>query len=138
MKTFVKIAFLALGIAAAACTQSGVTNVAVSNAMPSPTVAAATTATPDEMASAKKLYTDNCAACHKDDGTGGKIVHEGKRINPNNLTTDKFKAAPDSKLTEMISEGSPDDGMPAFKNKLSETEIAEVIKYVRTELQNKK
>jgi len=48
------------------------------------------------------------------------------------LTTDKKKARPDDKLINDISEGAEDDGMPAFKKKLTPAEIALVVKHLRT------
>ncbi len=78
---------------------------------------------------------DNCAACHKEDGTGGKIEIEGKSISPDDLTSAKIKAFDDKKITSYIYKGIEDEGMPAFKDKLSEAEIREVVRYVRADIQ---
>lgn len=90
---------------------------------------------PDTMAAGKKLYEANCAACHKEDGAGGKMVFEGRSIDPDDLTTEKIKAFPDDKIYNYIYKGIPDEGMPAFKDKLSEAEIREVVRYIRIGLQ---
>jgi cytochrome c6 len=95
----------------------------------------ATTPTPDELAASRDLYTTNCAKCHQDSGKGGKVTIDGKTINARDLTTDKMKKRDDEKLFDDISEGSPDDGMPAFKGKLTDAQIKDIIKYIRTELQ---
>jgi mono/diheme cytochrome c family protein len=92
-------------------------------------------ATVDELASGKKVYETNCMICHKEDGTGGRVTIEGKNIKPENLTEDKFKRAPDAKLITYIMDGVEDEGMPAFKTKLSEGEMRDVVKYIRTSLQ---
>mgnify|MGYP003462753455 FL=1 len=78
---------------------------------------------------------DNCAACHKENGTGGKIEIEGKSINPDDLTTAKIKAFSDDKIIGYIYKGIEDEGMPAFKDKLNEAEIREVVRYVRGGIQ---
>ena len=88
-----------------------------------------------EVVTGRKLYMDNCAACHKENGTGGKMEIEGKRINPDNLTSSKIKAFTDEKITRYIVNGVPDEGMPAFKDKLNEAQIAEIVEFVRSDIQ---
>lgn len=83
----------------------------------------------------KKLYMDNCAACHKESGAGGKMEFEGKSIKPDDLTTAKIKTFSDDKIIGYIYKGIEDEGMPAFKDKLSEAEIREVVRYVRGGIQ---
>ena len=89
----------------------------------------------DLMATGRKLYVDNCAVCHKESGKGGKVEIEGRSINPDDLTSDKIKKMPDDRIYKYIFDGIPDEGMPAFKDKLAEAEIREVVKYIRAELQ---
>ena len=91
----------------------------------------------DETASGRKIYTEICANCHKEDGSGGKVTIEGKTINAENLTTDKMKKMADAKYVEYIKNGVPDEGMPAFKDKLNDEQINNVIKFIRTEFQGK-
>ena len=123
----------ALVVFIAACSQTAVTPVA--NNAPAktnqPVAATATPAAVDEVAMAKELYAKNCMICHKDTGKGGKVTFEGKTINPDDLTSDKMKNKNDDKLNGYISEGFPDDGMPAFKGKLTTDEIKAVVKHVR-------
>jgi len=92
-------------------------------------------ATIDELASGRKVYEINCANCHKADGTGGPVEIEGKKLNPDNLTSDKIKGFTDEKIIGYIMNGVEDEGMPAFKGKLSEGEMRDVVKFVRTEIQ---
>lgn len=132
------LVLISIGIFIFACTDTENTKTTpansankISNNAPTPQP----TATVDELASAKKIFTEKCARCHKDDGTGGKTVIEGTTINAENLTTDKMKKEPDSEYIEAIEKGFPDDGMPAFKGKLTDEEIKAIIKYIRTELQ---
>ncbi|HMJ08620.1 MAG TPA: cytochrome c [Pyrinomonadaceae bacterium] len=132
---FLKLAILTAAAFAFACAAEGVNNkVSVNNAV-SPAVNAQPVATVSEIASGKKFYTDNCAACHRENGTGGPIEIKGRKIKPDNLTTDKIKSFPDEKIAGYIKNGIPDEGMPSFKDKLNDAEIAEIIHYVRAELQ---
>lgn len=82
-----------------------------------------------------EIYAANCMICHKDTGRGGRITMQGKAINPEDLTTDKMKKMSDDKLFGYISDGIEDEGMPAFKDKLTPEDIKLVIEHVRT-LQN--
>ena len=125
----------------AACGSPGpanmtVNNAAIGNANAASVSTPASSAIPaDDVAMGKKLYEQNCAGCHKEDGRGGKITIEGKSIDPEDLTADKIKKIDDAKITKYIHDGIEDDGMPAFKDKLSEAQIREVVRYVRTEIQ---
>ena len=100
-----------------------------------PAATPANAATPAAVASGKELYTKNCAKCHKDEGTGGDVVIEGKKLEPDDLTSAKIKAFSDEKIIGYVTNGVEDEGMPAFKNKLSPEEIKLVVAYVRSDLQ---
>jgi mono/diheme cytochrome c family protein len=126
----------------AACGNSGPANTATNdlagNTAKNENVA--TTTTPraslgDELASGKALFEQNCAGCHKEDGTGGKITIEGKTIDPDNLTSEKLKKFDDAKIAKYIHDGVEDEGMPAFKKKLSDAQIREVVIYIRSGIQ---
>lgn len=89
----------------------------------------------DEFALGRKIYMSNCAACHKEDGTGGKITIEGKTIKPDNLASAKIRNFDDATIYKYIYNGVEDEGMPAFKDKLSEADIREVVRFIRAEIQ---
>jgi mono/diheme cytochrome c family protein len=93
------------------------------------------TAAVDELAAAKKIYADKCVRCHKADGTGGKTEIDGLKINAPDLTADKKKKDSDSEFIEAIEKGFPDDGMPAFKGKISDQEIKDLVKLIRRDIQ---
>jgi mono/diheme cytochrome c family protein len=95
------------------------------------------TAPAEVLADARKIYSEKCAGCHKEDGTGGKKVIEGKTINADNFTTDKMAAMADEKYFDYIKNGVADEGMPAFKNQLSDEQIKSVVKFIRKEFQKK-
>lgn len=126
---------------ATACGEAGPANTAVNNAAVS---TANTTSVPgpanasnpaDDFATGRTLYEQNCAGCHKEDGTGGAITVEGKTIDPDDLTSDKIKKLDDARITKYIYDGIEDEGMPAFKDKLTEAQIREVVRYVRAGIQ---
>jgi len=88
--------------------------------------------TGDELSAGKELYAAKCTICHKDTGQGGKVTVEGKNLKPADLTSEKMKARSDDKMVAGISEGAPDDGMPAFEDKLTKDQIKSIVKYVRS------
>ena len=88
-------------------------------------------ATVDEVASGKKVFEKNCVLCHRSDGTGGRVSIEGKNLNVENLTSAKIKGFSDEKIIGYIMNGVEDEGMPAFKDKLSEGEMRDVVKHIR-------
>lgn len=139
---FLKISLVlsVFALFAIACGEASKTTNSTTNANKSTNVAntnTATTPATDELAEAKKIYSEKCSRCHKEDGTGGKTEIDGVTINAKNLTTDKMKNEPDSEYIEAIEKGFPDDGMPAFKGKLTEQQIKDVVKLIRRDFQKK-
>ena len=128
LKLFILVTALAIFIFA--CSESATTPNKSNTAANTNTTPAATPV--DEVAMAANIYTTNCMTCHRDSGKGGKVTIEGKTINPDDITTAKQKAKTDEKIYSYISDGFPDEGMPAFKDKLTDAEIKSIIKHVRT------
>ena len=95
------------------------------------------TATVDELASGKEVFEANCAVCHKADGTGGAVTVEERSLDVEDLTSSKIKGFSDEKIIGYIMKGVPNEGMPAFKDKLSEGEMRDVVLYIRKEFHNK-
>lgn len=91
----------------------------------------------NDASSGGKIFMEICAKCHKEDGSGGKVTIEGETINAENLTGEKMINMADAKYVDYIENGVPDEGMPAFKGRLSDEEIRSVIKFIRTEIQKK-
>jgi mono/diheme cytochrome c family protein len=134
------VAFATVALFVFACSDDRSSNantssVVVTNANTSAATTPATTAATSAVAEGQKIYNQTCANCHKEDGTGGKKVIEGKTINADNLTTDKMIQMADAKYVDYIKNGVPDEGMPAFKDRLNDEQISAVIKYIRTEFQ---
>lgn len=93
------------------------------------------TAAVDELASGREVYATSCSNCHKEDGSGGKVEIDGKIIKADNFLTDNMRKMSDEKYISYIENGIPDEGMPAFKDKLTDQQIKEVVNYIRRELQ---
>jgi mono/diheme cytochrome c family protein len=141
-KLIVLIAVVATFAIAFACTTDSKTNTAnLTNTTNSSSTVVKNTpvSTPagptDELAAGHQLYTDNCAKCHKDTGEGGPTVVDGRKIKPDNLTDDRRKKLSDDKYVKTMVEGVEDEGMPSFKDKMTEAQMREVVKYIRVELQ---
>lgn len=100
---------------------------------PAPSQAAIATPTPDPMAATKEYYADNCASCHQDNGEGGIVKIEGKKLNVPPLTKGHALNHNDEEFVKQISSGG--DGMPAFKDKLKPEEINNLVTFVRTQFQ---
>jgi mono/diheme cytochrome c family protein len=91
----------------------------------------------DELASAKKIFTDDCAKCHKETGTGGETEADGKKFKVPDFTSEKLKADFDEEdWTDIITNGAGKN-MPAFGKKLSEADIKNLIKLIRRDFQGK-
>lgn len=137
MRSF-KLFFLlfSLTLWAAACGETQERNTVAKSGNTNVASTPQSTATVDELASARKIYLDNCAGCHREDGKGGPVEIEGKKIEPEDLTTDKIKKLTDDRMFRYIKNGIEDEGMPAFKDKLSDEQIRDVVRFIRRELQN--
>lgn len=140
-----KLGFIAAALAlfVIACSQTANVNntnapaanvVGVStNAQAEVTPAAAAAA---ELAVAGKIYSEMCVNCHKADGAGGVTVLEGgRKIKAPNFGSERMRKDDDADWIDAIENGIKDDGMPAYKGKISDDEIKNLVKYIRREFQ---
>lgn len=102
------------------------------NASKSPVNVASAPSPQPSVADGKELFATHCTICHKETGKGGKVTVKGKTLKPEDLTSAKMKAKSDEQLAKYITEGLPDDGMPAFIDELTEAQIKLVVGHVRT------
>jgi len=80
-------------------------------------------------ANGKKLYKQNCQKCHGGTGRGDGGVAKILDTRPADLTKSDFQHK--RHFFYVISEGNL-HGMPAWKSVLSNTQIADVIAYIKT------
>jgi len=75
-----------------------------------------------------EVYVKNCASCHAKDGTGNTVM--GKKTKARDYTDAKVQASfTDAEALKVILEGK--DKMKGYKDKVTEAEAKELVKYVR-------
>lgn len=134
----VKLAFViaALTLFVLACnnTNTNPTNTGTQpTPAPSSSVAAAPSPTPDQLAAARATYAESCALCHKENGEGGMVKIENKRLKAPALNSGHALGHSDEDLAKRIATGG--DGMPAFKDKLKPEQINDLVRFIRKQLQ---
>jgi|ERR1041385_406398 mono/diheme cytochrome c family protein len=126
---------IAIALVAVACTETATpTNTSSSRSASSPAAPAAT-ASVDQFATARANYKKNCEACHGPEATGGLVKVDKKQIKVPSLKADHAIKHTDEQLTKMITNG--EEEMPAFKDKMSAAEIADMVRFIRKEFQGK-
>lgn len=131
------LAACAAALVFTACGDSSMTETTNTTApRPAATVApAAPAATPDELAQARSDYGNFCVKCHKQEGTGGPFeLDDGDTIKVPSLREHGRKDS-DAELAEYIRDG--EDGMPAFKDRLDEKRISDLVKFIRVEFHDR-
>lgn len=141
MKTLkISLILLTVALFVFACghTETNTTNtnttsnaIVVANVNPPPTAPA------DELAAARKNYAEDCVKCHKEDGIGGVSEIDGKKIKAPNFTSPRMIKDADADWIDSIENGIKDEGMPAFKGRLTEQEIKDLVKMIRKDFQKK-
>ena len=131
------LACVVFALIAIACTETASpTNTATprtASASPSPAATASVAA--DEFAHAKAIYAKNCEGCHGPNAEGGLAKVDNKQIKVPSLKSDHAIKHTDEKLTKTITNG--EEEMPAFKDKLSQDEINQMVRYIRKVVQAK-
>ncbi len=95
-------------------------------------------ATPvDEFATVRKIFSEECIKCHKENGTGGESVVDGKKIKAPDFTSEKLKKDFDEADWSDIVTNGEGSKMPAFGKKLSESDIKNLVKMIRKDFQGK-
>ena len=124
---------VAIALFAAGCTETATpTNTSTSTASPA---APSPAASVDQFATARANYKKNCEGCHGPEATGGLVKVDNKQIKVPSLKAEHALKHTDDQITKMITNG--EEEMPAFKDKMSATEIAEMVRFVRKEFQGK-
>ncbi len=87
----------------------------------------------DQLAETRKLFGQVCARCHGDKGEGGEFDLDGKKLKAPSLRAGHAVKHTDAELTKKIEDG--DDGMPAFKKRLTPEQISSLVSFIRKDLQ---
>ena len=126
---------VAIVLVATACTETATpTNTNTSRAAATP-ASPSPAASVDELATARANYAKHCEACHGETGTGGLVKVENKQIKVASLKAEHAIKHTDDQLAKTITGGQEE--MPAFKDKLSQQEIRDMVRFVRKEFQGK-
>jgi mono/diheme cytochrome c family protein len=72
---------------------------------------------------AAATYKAKCAMCHGADGKGGKMGTK-------DFASPEIKSQTDAQLTDAITKGK--GKMPAYEGKLKDTEIKDLVTYIRS------
>ena len=75
------------------------------------------------------LFASKCASCHGKDGSGNTPM--GKNLKLRDLGSADVQKASDKDLKETITKGKPPK-MPAYGGKLSDTQIDDLVKFIRS------
>lgn len=81
-----------------------------------------------DAANGEKVYKAKCASCHGPDGKGETAA--GKATRARDLCSAEVKKETDAGWTEIIVKGK--NKMPAYDKKITETDVKDVIAYMRS------
>ena len=93
------------------------------------------TATPDQFASIRPIFKENCSKCHGDTGEGGPVTVDGKKLRVPSFKSGHALKHTDQDFVDQIMNGG--DGMPKFKDKLKPEQINELVQFIRKGFQGK-
>ncbi len=127
----IALACFATALVLSACTENAPTQTTNST----PATSASPAATVDQAAVTRSHYEKNCEGCHGRKGEGGLVKVENKQIKVPALSSDHAIKRTDEQMVKIITNG--EEEMPAFKDKMSAAEIADMVKYVRAHYQSK-
>jgi mono/diheme cytochrome c family protein len=128
----VTISIVLITLMAIACSKE---NNDTSKAASSSSPAASATATPDEFASVRPIFKEQCEKCHGPNGEGGQVTVDNKKLRVPSFKAEHALKHKDEDFIDQITNGG--DGMPAFKGKLQPQQIDLLMKFVRKEFQKK-
>ncbi len=83
--------------------------------------------------SGEKIYSKNCSVCHGDRGTTAIWARSGLNPQPRDFTTAKArKELTRERMITSVTKGRPGTAMMPHEGKLSDSEIEQVVDYIRT------
>ncbi len=84
------------------------------------------------VAAGKEAFQANCAVCHGGSGRGDGPMARTLNPPPADLTASHVDAHTDGDIFGWIENGYPGSAMPGFSSQLSESEIWQIVNYVRS------
>ena len=94
----------------------------------------AASSTPDQFASVRVTYEQECKTCHGPTGQGGPVkLEDGTKLKVPSLREGHVLRHDDAEYLKQITKGG--DGMPAFDKKLTGEQMNELVKMIRQEFQ---
>lgn len=87
---------------------------------------------PASTARGKMIYENRCVECHGVEGRGDGEKASSLSPRPGSLVSAATSAKSDRDLLRTIQNGKPRTAMPAWKDVLTEDEIHDVLRYVRS------
>jgi cytochrome c6 len=76
---------------------------------------------------AASLYKTKCAACHGPDGKGDTPA--GQKLGAHDFASPDVQKETDAQLIDIVTNGK--DKMPAYKGKLTDDQIKQLVGYIR-------
>lgn len=76
---------------------------------------------------AANTFKEDCSTCHGDDGGGSEF---GKKLEVPDLRSKRVQSQSDARLFDAVKNGKGQ--MPSHKDLLTDAEIKQLVKYVRT------
>jgi mono/diheme cytochrome c family protein len=76
----------------------------------------------------QQVFQSRCVTCHGADGSGNTMM--GKQLQAKDLRSPEVQKLSPREMKQVVSSGQ--GNMPAFGDRLSDDEIAQVVAYVRT------
>lgn len=95
--------------------------------------AAQPSGSPDEFSASRASFAKHCASCHGENADGGTKTIEGKKLKVPSLRAGRSLTHPNEEYVKQITKGG--DGMPPFNEKLSATDINDMVRFIRKEFQ---
>ncbi len=93
------------------------------------TTTAATRGNPE---AGKKIYLESCQSCHGPTGKGDSEMAVYLKPPPSNLTAKATQTKTDAELRKILLEGRPGTAMASFEGAFEETQLNDLIAYIRS------
>lgn len=85
----------------------------------------------DNLARGRALFNQKCAACHGENGQSQTEFAAAAPARPEDLTGQKVRALTEGEIYSVINDGVKSSGMPAFKGRVSDESLWQIVLYVK-------